>query len=161
MSRRRGVAARASVPARVLAMVLLATGAAGAARAQPAASAGAPVVSGDRIPLPLAGPGSVERGRAIVLERERGACLLCHRVPEPQVRFHGDIAPPLDGVGARLDAGQLRLRVVDTRRLNPQSPMPSYYRVDGLSRVAPQYRGRPLLQPQDVEDVVAYLGTLR
>jgi len=73
----------------------------------------------------------------------------------------GNLAPPLVGVGARLGEGQLRLRIVDSIRLNPQTIMPSYYRVDGLNRVAAAWRGKPVLTAQQVEDTVAYLLTLR
>jgi len=73
----------------------------------------------------------------------------------------GNLAPPLAGAGARLDEGQLRLRIVDSMRLNPQTIMPSYYRVDGLNRVAAAWRGKPVLTAQQVEDTVAYLLTLR
>ena len=73
----------------------------------------------------------------------------------------GDIAPPLSGVGARLSEGQLRLRIVDSSRLNPETVMPSYYKVDGLVRVASAWRGKPVLTAQQIEDVVAYLKTLK
>ncbi|MFG5410043.1 sulfur oxidation c-type cytochrome SoxX [Piscinibacter sakaiensis] len=88
-------------------------------------------------------------------------CLLCHTAPIPEERFQGDIGPPLAGVGARLDAAQLRLRVVDMRRLNPATPMPSYHRIDGLQRVGAAWAGRPVLDAGQIEDVVAYLRTLR
>ena len=88
-------------------------------------------------------------------------CLLCHTVPDPGGRAMGDIGPPLAGVGGRLSAGQLRLRIVDSTRINPQTPMPAYYRVDGLNGVAAAFRGKPILSAQEVEDVVAYLVTLR
>jgi sulfur-oxidizing protein SoxX len=117
-------------------------------------------VSGDAIAAPLAEPGDAQRGRDIVGGRD-GNCLLCHAVPGASARFMGDIAPPLGGIGARLSAGQLRLRVVDPSYLNPDTVMPSYYRVDGLHRVAPAFRGRPILSAAQIEDVVAYLQTLR
>lgn len=88
-------------------------------------------------------------------------CLLCHAVPETGIRFMGDIAPPLSGIGSRLSAGQLRLRIVDQSRLNADTVMPSYYRIEGLVRVAPAYRGKPVLTAQQIEDVVAYLQTLK
>jgi sulfur-oxidizing protein SoxX len=90
-----------------------------------------------------------------------GNCLLCHAVAETGVRFMGDIAPPLSGVGARLSEGQLRLRIVDSSRLNPETVMPSYYKVDGLVRVAPAWRGKPVLTAQQIEDVIVYLKTLK
>jgi sulfur-oxidizing protein SoxX len=118
-------------------------------------------VAGDAIVAPLtAEHGNPERGRAALAGRD-GNCLLCHAVPEAGGRFMGNLAPPLSGVGARLTAGQLRLRIVDSMRLNRDTIMPSYYRVDGLSRVGATWRDKPILTAQQVEDVVAYLLTLR
>ena len=88
-------------------------------------------------------------------------CLLCHAAPETGARFMGNLAPPLSGIGGKLSAGQLRLRVVDQPRLNRESIMPAYYRIDGLTRVDPAYRGKPVLAAQQIEDIVAYLLTLK
>ncbi len=118
-------------------------------------------VVGDAIPLPLtATAGNPARGREIVTSRD-GNCLLCHALPETGATFMGNLAPPLSGVGARLDAGQLRLRLVDSMRINADTIMPSYFRVDGLSQVAQSFRGKPILGAQQIEDAVAYLLTLR
>jgi len=118
-------------------------------------------IDGDAIHAPLAAiAADVQRGRDIVASRD-GNCLLCHAIPETGARFMGDIALPLSGVGARLSAAQLRLRVVDQARLNPDTVMPSYYKVDGLHRVAPAFRGRPILSAAQIEDVVAFLQTLK
>ena len=118
-------------------------------------------ITGDAIPISLTGaPGDPVRGRAIVVKRE-STCLLCHSGPFPDERFQGDLSPDLKGVGSRWSEGQLRLRLVDASRLNPATIMPSYYRVDGLSRVAPAWRGKPILSAEQIEDVVAYLATLR
>lgn len=118
-------------------------------------------VSGDAIPRPLVqAAGDAARGRTVMAGRDAN-CLLCHAVPESGERFMGNIAPPLSGVGARLSAAQLRLRVVDQSQLNRDTVMPSYYRVTGLTRVAEAYRGKPILTAQQIEDVVAYLQTLR
>jgi sulfur-oxidizing protein SoxX len=132
-----------------------------------ACAAGAPGVSGahaagDAIEAPLDGlRGDAARGRAIVADRGRGLCLLCHSGPFPDVRFQGDLAPDLTGAGSRWTEGQLRLRIVDGRRLDPGSIMPAYHRSERLERVAPALRGRPILDAQQVEDVVAFLATLR
>ena len=88
-------------------------------------------------------------------------CLLCHSIPETGQRFMGNVAPALAGVGSRLTPGQLRLRVVDPTRIKPDVAMPAYHRTHGLDRVMEQYRGNPVLDAQQVEDVVAYLSTLR
>lgn len=114
------------------------------------------------IPEPLAGAtGDAVRGRRIVLDRATGNCLICHKVPVPNEPFQGELGPDLAGVGGRLDAGELRLRLVDQSWLNPVTVMPPYYRVDNMRRVAPQYQGKPVLGAQEIEDVVAYLGSLK
>jgi L-cysteine S-thiosulfotransferase len=119
-------------------------------------------VVGDAIPDSLTGEkGNPERGRAIVVNRHVGLCLLCHSGPFPEQKFQGTLAPDLVGVGSRASEGQLRLRIVDASRINPQTIMPPYYRVTGLYRVAPAFRGKPVLDAQQIEDVVAYLATLR
>ena len=134
----------------------------GIAHGQPDAGVVAYEVVGDAIPAPLAGlAGDAARGRAIVTQRQVGMCLLCHSGPFPEERVQGTLAPGLAGAGARWSEGQLRLRVVDQRRVNPASLMPSYHRVDGLTRVGAAWRGRPVLSAQQVEDVVALLRTLR
>ncbi|MBC7704833.1 MAG: sulfur oxidation c-type cytochrome SoxX [Rhodoferax sp.] len=120
------------------------------------------VVVGDAIPEALTGvPGDPVRGRAIVANRQLGLCLLCHTGPIPEERFQGSLAPDLAGAGTRWTTGQLRLRMVDAKALNPQTLMPSYHRMDGLNRVAAAWAAAPMLSAQQVEDVVAYLTTLR
>lgn len=127
-----------------------------------AAAPAEPAVEGGAIAASLTGaPGDPARGRAIVADRQRGLCLLCHAGPFPEERFQGNLAPDLAGAGSRWSEGQLRLRIVDARRLNPATIMPSYYRVEGLTRVAPAWRGRPVLTAAEIEDVVAFLATLR
>lgn len=119
-------------------------------------------VVGDAIPAPLTpAPGDPARGRVIVASRQRGLCLLCHSGPFPEERFQGDLAPSLAGVGSRLSEGQLRLRLVDSRKLDPETIMPSYYRTDGLNRVGAAWRDKPVLSAEEIEDVVAFLATLR
>jgi sulfur-oxidizing protein SoxX len=105
--------------------------------------------------------GDPARGRAIVANRQVGLCLLCHSGPFPEERFQGNLAPDLRGAGTRWSEGQLRLRIVDSRRVNPETIMPAYHRTDGLVRVAPAWRNRPILSAEQIEDVVAYLTTLR
>jgi len=128
-----------------------------AAQAEPAV-----VVVGDGIPQPLtATPGDAARGRAIVASRQTGLCLLCHSAPIAEERFQGNLATDLAGAGSRWNEAQLRLRLVDARRLNPASMMPAYYRVDGLQRVGEAWQGRSILSAQQIEDVLAWLRTLR
>jgi L-cysteine S-thiosulfotransferase len=131
----------------------------GTAAAQPAPRA-------DGLAAPLTATltgilGDAARGRAIVANRQLGLCLLCHQGPFPEEPFQGNLAPPLDGAGTRLSVAQLRLRMVDSRRVNPASIMPAYGRSDGFTRVAAAFRGRPILDDQAIEDVVAFLATLR
>ncbi|HMH19120.1 MAG TPA: sulfur oxidation c-type cytochrome SoxX [Burkholderiales bacterium] len=117
-------------------------------------------VIGDAIPRSLTTePGDAARGRSVVVNRDAGACTLCHAVPGE--KNFGNIAPTLAGAGARLSIAQLRLRVADSTRVNPKSPMPAYYRTEGLSQVAAAFRGKPVLSAQQVEDVVAWLATLK
>lgn len=118
-------------------------------------------VVGDAIPESLTGmPGDVTRGRALVVDRT-STCILCHSGPFPEVKFQGDLAPSLAGAGGRWSESQLRLRLVDASRLNPATIMPSYYRVEGLVRVGAAWRGRPILSAEQIEDIVAYLVSLR
>jgi sulfur-oxidizing protein SoxX len=131
--------------------------------AQQAVAAVPPLqVVGDAIPQALtATPGDPARGRAIVANRQLGLCLLCHTGPVPEERFQGNLAPDLAGAGTRWNEGQLRLRIADAQRLNPASLMPAYYRSEGLARVGAAWQGKPILDAQQIEDVVAYLRTLR
>jgi sulfur-oxidizing protein SoxX len=121
-----------------------------------------PAIVGDEIPASLTGhPGDAAKGRAIVLDRQTGLCLLCHSGPFPETRFQGNLAPNLAGAGARWSEGQLRLRMVDARRLNPDTIMPPYYRTEGLTDVAKAFTGKTLLDASQIEDVVAFLTTLK
>ena len=106
--------------------------------------------------------GNAERGKKVVIDRNRGNCLACHSMPIPEEPFHGTIGPSLNGLASRLNEAQIRLRVVDEQQINPMSIMPGYYRDPKLyRRVLWEYEGQTLLGAQDVEDVVAYLATLK
>jgi sulfur-oxidizing protein SoxX len=118
-------------------------------------------ITGDGIAEPLTGtPGDAVRGRALVLDRST-TCILCHSGPFPETRFQGDLAPDLAGSGTRWSASQLRLRLVDASHFNPETIMPSYYRIDGLEHVGRNWNGKPILSAVQIEDIVAYLATLR
>jgi sulfur-oxidizing protein SoxX len=119
------------------------------------------VFSNDEIPAPLTGArGDPARGRALVANRQAGLCLLCHSGPFPEERFQGNLAPDLRSA-ARLSEGEIRARIVDPRRANPDSVMPAYFRTDDLTRVAPALRGKTVLTAEQIEDIVAYLVTLK
>nr|WP_249797953.1 sulfur oxidation c-type cytochrome SoxX [Bradyrhizobium sp. 199] len=118
-------------------------------------------ISGDGIAESLTGsPGDAARGRALVLARTT-TCILCHSGPFPETRFQGDLAPDLTGAGNRWTASQLRLRLVDASRFNAQTIMPAYYRSDGLVRVGRNFADKPILSAAEIEDIVAFLATLR
>jgi sulfur-oxidizing protein SoxX len=136
---------------------------AAAGLAAPAASFGAdPRAVANGIPESLTGlPGDPVRGRAIVVDRTRGLCLLCHSGPFPEAKFQGNLSPDLAGTGARWTEAQLRLRIVDGRRLNPDTIMPAYFATAGLTRVGAEWHGRTILGAAEVEDVVAFLATLK
>ena len=105
--------------------------------------------------------GNADRGRAIVANRQVGLCLLCHSGPLPEERFQGNLAPSLAGAGSRFTVDQLRMRIMDARQLNPESIMPAYAKTEGLTRVSKNLAGQPLLNALQIEDVVAYLLTLK
>jgi sulfur-oxidizing protein SoxX len=116
------------------------------------------------IPTPLTAlPGDSRRGKAVAVDSNRGNCIICHKMPIPDIPpdAFGDLGPPLDGVGTRLSAAELRLRIIDARRINPDTIMPPYYSIESLHRVERPHGGRPILSPQDIEDLIAYLATLR
>ena len=107
--------------------------------------------------------GDAARGRAIVANRQVGLCLLCHSAPIAEERQQGTVSTNLAGAGKRWTMAQLRLRVADARALNRDSVMPSFHRIDDDAerRVGAAWRGKPILDAQQVEDVVAYLASLK
>ena len=116
------------------------------------------VAPASALPQPV---GDAARGRMLVADRQRGMCLLCHRAPIAEERLQGDLAPDLAGAGARWSPAQLRARIADARRFNPQTIMPPYRATEGLAQVGAASQGRPLFDEQQLEDVVAWLATLR
>ena len=119
-------------------------------------------VTGDAITEPLGGQrGDAARGKAIAFDGERGNCTICHPVPGGDARTQGNVGPTLAGVAQRLSAGQMRLRLVDGTRINPETVMPPYYRIDGLNRVSEAFRSKPALATADIEDIIAFLQTLK
>ena len=147
---------------RAVGIVATVVAATAAASLVSAANASPPVAGGDGIFESLTGvAGDAAKGRTIVATRQVGLCLLCHTGPVPEEKFQGSLAPDLAGAGARLNVAQLRLRMVDSRKINPSSIMPAYFRSEGLTRVGTQWQGKTILSAQQVEDVVAYLATLK
>jgi sulfur-oxidizing protein SoxX len=147
--------------AALAAILVAAASASGEAVAQDSAPLRPYEIEGDGIPRSLTGArGDPARGRALVADRQRGLCLLCHSGPFPEQPFQGDLAPSLAGAGSRLTESQLRLRMVDGSRINPATMMPSYYRIEGLTRVGRAWQGKPVLSAEQIEDVVAFLVTL-
>ncbi len=122
-------------------------------------SCATPTSPTDSIETPFAAAGDPARGREVFVAREGGHCVLCHAAPG--VATAGNVGPSLAGVGARLTPGQIRLRIADITRVNAKAVMPTFHRVEGMQRVAPEYRGRTALSGQQVEDLVAWLATLQ
>ena len=106
-------------------------------------------------------PGDAESGRTVFLDRDTGHCLLCHQVEQVDESFQGNLGPDLSDAGSRLSTAELRERIIDPTRLNPETVMPTYYRTSGLRQVGTAYVGRPILNAQQIEDVVAFISTLK
>lgn len=103
-------------------------------------------------------PGRAPVGKSVFNDRDKGHCLLCHQLSTNKAPFQGTIGPALDGVGNRLTDEQLRFRIVDQSRLNPETVMPAYYKTTGLSQVASEFKGKTVLTAQEIEDLVVYLA---
>lgn len=121
------------------------------------------------VPTPLtATPGDPVEGRKVLGSRSLGNCIACHANTEmSDVAWHGEVGPPLDGAGSRWTEAELRGIVANAKIMFPESMMPSFYKVDGFIRPGDAYTGKPakeitpLLTAQQIEDVVAYLATLK
>ncbi len=98
------------------------------------------------------------KGFKLTQSRE-GQCTLCHSIPNYK-GVMGNLGPPLEGVGARLNEQQLRSRLQDSRKINPSSIMPPYFSTDGLNNVDPKFIGKTLLSATEFEEVIAYLKSL-
>lgn len=101
------------------------------------------------------------RGAALAASRTQGLCILCHALPGIPAVQQGTLGPPLQGVGARLDAGQLRQRLLEPARFNPDTVMPAYGPPASLQRVSPAWQGRALLEPAQIDDLVSWLASLK
>lgn len=103
-------------------------------------------------------PGDPVRGLDIFVSREAGHCILCHAIEGLDIGSQGNVGPELTGIGTRLTPDQIRYRIIDARRIWPQTVMPPYYRTEGLRQVGQAYQGRPVLSEEQIEDLVAFLG---
>jgi sulfur-oxidizing protein SoxX len=120
------------------------------------------VVDGEKIPMSLTGkPGDPATGRKVAINRKQGNCLACHKLPIPEQPFHGAVGPDLNGLASRMSAAEMRLRVVNSKVVNPDTIMPAFYRSDGFHRVLKKFQGTTILTAEQVEDIVAYLETLK
>ncbi|WP_028137425.1 sulfur oxidation c-type cytochrome SoxX [Bradyrhizobium japonicum] len=116
----------------------------------------------DSLPKSLTGaPGDAAAGKKVFLTRTLGNCLACHQVTSLKSQeFHGEFGPSLDGVAGRYSEAQLRLIIADPKRIFTGTVMPAFFKNDGLSRVRPEFVGKPILTAGQVEDVIAFLKTL-
>lgn len=114
--------------------------------------------------------GDAANGRKIVGDKKQGNCVACHAVSDlaKDVPFHGEIGPMLDGVGDRWSEPELRGIVANAKNMFGDSIMPSFYKTEGFIRPGKRFTGKAadetftsLLTAQQVEDVVAYLSTLK
>lgn len=121
------------------------------------------IVDGVEIPKALTDKaGDPENGRKVAIDRKLGNCLACHQIAQiPEQPFHGNIGPELSDIGARLTPAEIRLQIVNSRALNPDSAMPAFYKVEGINQVKAGFEGKPILDAQQIEDVIAYLETLK
>lgn len=107
-------------------------------------------------------PGDPAKGRQWAITGGQGNCVICHKLPIPEVAFRiGNVGPDLTEVASRLSPGEIRMRIVNPKLLNEETIMPAYYRVSGFNRVQPRFEGKPMLTAEQVEDLVAYLSTLK
>lgn len=118
---------------------------------------------GYAIQEPLGGlKGDPVNGRKVAIDRGKGNCLACHIMPIPEEDFHGELGPALGKVGKKFNEAKLRMRVVNIQAVMGDSLMPPFYmKPEQLNRVVEKYQGHTILTAQEVEDVVAYLMTLK
>jgi L-cysteine S-thiosulfotransferase len=115
----------------------------------------------DAIPVSLTGvPGDPVKGKKLAVNRKKGNCLACHAMPIPEQQFHGEVGPDLSGVGSRMTEPELRLRLVNSKALNPDTIMPAFHKV-ALNRVLKKFKGKTILGAQEIEDIIAYISTLK
>ena len=114
-------------------------------------------------------PGNPENGAKIAVNRGLGNCVACHAVSAlDNAPFHGEVGPPLDGVGGYRSEAELRGIIANAKHTFEGTVMPAFYKTSGFVRPGDGYTGKaapetisPILAAQDVEDVVAFLMTLQ
>jgi len=106
--------------------------------------------------------GNVEEGRKVFMNRKLGNCLACHVNSDmSEQSFHGEVGPPLDGVADRWSETELRAIVANSKEVFEGTIMPAFYKDAGYERTLEKFEGKSILSAQQVEDVVAYLLTLK
>lgn len=106
--------------------------------------------------------GDPAAGRKVFMNRKQGNCLACHANEDMSDQsFHGEVGPALDGVADRWEAAELRGIVVNSKMMFEGTIMPAFYKDDGFERNLKKFQGKSILNAQQVEDVVAYLLTLK
>ncbi|MCP5073137.1 MAG: sulfur oxidation c-type cytochrome SoxX [Rhodobacteraceae bacterium] len=107
-------------------------------------------------------PGDPVAGKDAFVNRKQGNCLACHINDDASEHsFHGEVGPPLNGAADRWDEAQLRGIVINSKLTFEDTIMPSFYRLENGSRTMEKFVGKTILTAQQVEDIVAYLGTLK
>ena len=120
------------------------------------------IKGGESIPKSLTGkPGDAKNGRKLSINRKKGNCLACHVMPIPEQAFHGKIGPTLMNIASRMSEGEMRLRIVDPKVINPDTIMPAFYKKDGFTRVLKKFQGKTMLSAAQIEDIIAYLKTIK
>lgn len=114
--------------------------------------------------------GDPVKGEDAIAARRLGNCFACHEIGKLMAKAAGNpkkysdmgqIGPRLDGVASRYTEGELRMLLVDSKKVFPQTIMPAFYRKEGLHRVMGKHKGKTILKPEQIEDILAYLTTLK
>ena len=155
---------------RLTAITMAASLVAGAALADAVAPGDVTYTEYGEIETSLSGaPGDAEAGAKVMTTRGLGNCVACHKVDALDAAFQGEVGPPLNGVGGDRSEAELRGIVANAKMTFEGTVMPAFYKTSGFIRPGDGYTGKgaaeedlePLLTAQQIEDVVAYLMTLK